>query len=103
GLHSDLDMWIGEAISNLSYFCSLVGPKAPSSKKTPADPTAVEFSEAIQAKAVDMQIRSMELACDVWWGKFDAAALAPIRERIKTLKAEQKELNAAIKEDRRPV
>jgi hypothetical protein len=39
----------------------------------------------------------------VWWGKFDGAVLAPVRERIKTLKAEQKELNAAIKEDRQAV
>jgi hypothetical protein len=45
----------------------------------------------------------MKLACGVWWGKFDAAVLAPIRERLKILKAEQKELNAAIKEDRQPV
>ncbi len=103
GLHPELAQWIGEALSNLDYFCCHVGPKAPEAKKTPDDPSAADFAELIRSEIVTMQYRSIELACGVWWGKFDAAVLAPIKERIKTLKAEQKELNAAIKEDRQPV
>ena len=103
GLHRELAEWIGEALSNLDYFCSQVGPKAPEAKRTPDDPTAADFAELIRTETATMQTRSIELACGVWWGKFDAAVLAPIKERIKTLKAEQKELNAAIKEDRQPV
>jgi hypothetical protein len=102
-LHQDLAGWIGEALSQLSHVCSQVGPNAPDAKQTPEDPTAADFAELIQRQATTMQTNSMKLACGVWWGKFDAAVLAPIRERLKILKAEQKELNAAIKEDRQPV
>ncbi|RLS73002.1 MAG: hypothetical protein DWH99_04680 [Planctomycetota bacterium] len=102
-LHQDLAEWIGEALTNLSYFCSQVGPKAPDAKKVPEDPTAADFADLIQAQAATMQTFAMKLACGVWWEKFDAVVLVPIRERIKILKAEQKELNAAIKEDRQPV
>jgi hypothetical protein len=102
-LHQDLAEWIGEALSHLNYFCSQVGPNAPDAKQTPEDPTAGDFGSLIQAEITTMQTDSMRLACGVWWGKFDAAVLAPIRERLKILKAEQKELNAAIKEDRQPV
>ncbi len=102
-LHQDLPAWIAEALFQLSYFCSQVGPKAPDAKQTPKDPTAEDFGSLIQAEIASMQSSSMKLACGVWWGKCDAAVLVPIRERIKTLKAEQKELNAAIKEDRQPV
>jgi hypothetical protein len=102
-LHQDLAAWIGEALSHLSYFCSQVGPKAPDAKQTPEDPTAADFGSLIQGEIDWMQTNSMKLACGVWWGKFDSAVLAPIRERIKILKTEQKELNAAINEDRQPV
>jgi hypothetical protein len=102
-LHQDLAVWIGQALSHLSYFCSQVGPKAPDARQTPEDPTGADFGSLIQAEIASMQTDSMTLACGVWWGKFDAAVLAPIRERLKILKAEQKELNAAIKEDRQPV
>lgn len=102
-LHQDLPAWIAEALSQLSYFCSQVGPKAPDAKRIHEDPSNADFGSLIQAEIASTQIGSMKLACGVWWGKFDAAVLAPIRERIKTLKAEQKELNAAIKEDRQPV
>jgi hypothetical protein len=102
-LHHDLAAWIDEALSHLSFFCSQVGPKAPDAKRIHDDPSNAEFGSLIQAEIGSMQIDSMMLACGVWWGKFDAAVLAPIRERLKTLKAEQKELNAAIKEDRQPV
>jgi hypothetical protein len=102
-LHPELAEWIGEALSSLSYFCSQVGPKAPDAMKMSEDPTAADLAELIQRQTTTMQTGSMRLACGVWWGKFDAAVIAPIRERIKTLKAEQKELNAAIKEDRQPV
>jgi hypothetical protein len=103
GLHPELAGWIGEAFSHVSNFCSQVGPKAPDAEHMPEDPTAADLAESIQRQTTTMQTNSMRLACGVWWGKFDAAVLAPIRERIKTLKAEQKELNAAIKEDRQPV
>ena len=102
-LHQDLAVWIGQALSHLSYFCSQVGPNAPDAKRIREDPINAVFGSLIQAEIDLMQTRSMKLACGVWWGKFDAAVLAPIRERLKILKAEQKELNAAIKEDRQPV
>ena len=102
-LHQDLAAWIGEALSHLSYHCSQVGPSAPDAKRIHEDPSNADFGSLIQAEIGLMQTGSMKLACGVWWGKFDAAVLAPIRERIKVLKAEQKELNAAIKEDRQPV
>jgi hypothetical protein len=102
-LHQDLAAWIDDALSHLSYFCSQVGPNAPDAKRIREDPINADFGSLIQAEIDLMQTRSMALACGVWWGKFDAAVLAPIRERIKILKAEQKELNAAIKEDRQPV
>lgn len=102
-LHQDLAPWIGEALSHLSYHCSQVGPSAPDAKRIHEDPSNADFGSLIQAEIGLLQTGSMKLACGVWWGKFDAAVLAPIRERIKVLKAEQKELNAAIKEDRQPV
>ena len=103
GLHPELDRWIAEALLNLRYFCSQIGPEAPNAKQTTEDPTGADFGSLIQAEISSMQTGSMKLACGAWWGKFDAAVLAPIRERIKILKAEQKELNAAIKEDRQHV
>ncbi len=102
-LHQSLAEWIGDALSHLSYFCNQVGPKTPIAKQALEDPTAADFGSLIQAEITPMQTGAMKLACGVWWGKFDSAVLAPIRERIKILKAEQKELNAAIKEDRQPV
>jgi hypothetical protein len=102
-LHQDLPAWIAEALSQLSHLCSQVGPKAPDAKRIHEDPSNADFGSLIQAEITTMQLDSMRLACGVWWGKLDAAVLAPIRERLKILKAEQKELNAAIKEDRQPV
>ncbi|MFG0262623.1 MAG: hypothetical protein ACF788_09560, partial [Novipirellula sp. JB048] len=97
GLHPELAGWIAEELSNLDHFCSQVGPKAPDAKKTPDDPTAADVAELIRPETASMQTHSFGLACGVWWGKFDDAVLAPIKERIKQLKAEQKELNAEIK------
>ncbi|MGC6448026.1 MAG: BREX-1 system adenine-specific DNA-methyltransferase PglX [Rubripirellula sp.] len=97
GLHPELAAWITNALSHLDYFCSLVGPKAPEANNAPKDPTAIDFAELIRPETAAMQTRSIELACGVWWGKFDDAVLAPIKERIKQLKEEQKELNAEIK------
>ena len=77
-------------MAHLDHFCTLVGPKPPDQRTVEQDPTAADLAKLIAPDAASMLADALQNACGVWWDQFDANVLAPLKERLKELKAEQK-------------
>jgi hypothetical protein len=90
--------WIEDAFQHLDYFCSAVGPKPPDANTFSTDLDPVFFSSLISPEAKSMVKRSVELACDKWWRRFDEGMLSPLRDQIKGVKEEIKNIKEEMKE-----
>lgn len=89
-LHPDFRVWVADVLTHLDYFCARVGPKAPDQSKLTSDPIAADLAKLITPHANEMLKNSLELACDQWWKQFDEVVLGPDKDRIKTLREEQR-------------
>jgi hypothetical protein len=96
-LHPDLHKWLQDSLSNLNHFCAVLGPKPPDEKSLDTDPTSKELAPLVCHEAKSMVERSLELGCDRWWKPLDAAVLEPLRQEIKTAKAEIEKIDEELK------
>jgi SAM-dependent methyltransferase len=101
-LHSELAAWIEQALTHLQYACASAGPAAPALKTFSADPTAADLAPVVQSAAEQLIKQSLTSACDRWWDQLDEAVFAPLKEDIKSRKAEQKLAEAHLKADPEP-
>lgn len=100
-VETDLDpqfpLWIREAILNLNHHCSVIGPTPPDQASFATDPDSGDLASIICKEARSMARRSLELACAVWWRKFEEAVLKPLREEISEASGKIKELDDELK------
>ncbi|MBW3538718.1 MAG: hypothetical protein KY476_00460 [Planctomycetes bacterium] len=101
-LHPDLGSWIAEACERLDHHCAAVGPKPPKAAALPEEPTAADLAPIICREAKAMVEGALEGSCDVWWKRFDATVLAPIKADIKARKADLADCEAEISTDPPP-
>lgn len=90
GLHPDLGHWIVDAVTDLDHFCARVSPKPPEQKTMKRDPVVADLAALIAGHSAAMLSGALKLACDVWWARFDETIMAPLKERLKEVKAEQR-------------
>jgi len=90
GLHPDFRKWIAEAMVHLDRWCASVDPQSPEQGRLTQDPTAADLARAIAEQSESMLSHSIQLACGVWWKQFEEAVLAPLKDRLKDVRSEQK-------------
>jgi hypothetical protein len=101
-LHSDLQKWLKDSLSNLNHFCAVLGPKPPDETFFVTDPTSKELAPVVCHEATSMVESSLELACDRWWKPLDEAVLEPLRQEIKTAKEEIEKIDEELKTEGLP-
>jgi hypothetical protein len=97
-LECPLADWIEESMARLDHFCSTVGPNSPKAESIKTDPDSAFLASLIAPEARSIVSRSLGLACDQWWKKFDEAMLSPLREEIRNLREEIKTKKTEMKE-----
>ena len=101
-LHPDLPKWLRDSMSSLNHFCAVLGPKPPDEKSFSTDPTSKELAPLVCHQAKSMVESSLKLGCDRWWRPLDAAVLEPLRQQIKTAKAEIETIDEELKTEGLP-
>jgi len=101
-LHPDLPEWLQDSLSHLNHFCAVLGPKPPDEKSLATDPTSKELAPLVCCQAKSMVKDSMKLGCDRWWKPLDVAVLEPLRQEIKTAKAEIEKIDEELKTEGLP-
>ena len=101
-LHPDFRVWIADVMAHLDYFCARVGPRAPDQAKLASDPTTTDLAKLIAPHTKEMLKNTLELACDKWYAQFDEIVLGPDKDKIKTLRGEQKTCEEQLKAEVSP-
>ncbi len=101
-LHPELPKWLQDSLSNLNHFCAVLGPKPPDQTSFTTDPTSRELAPLVCHQAASMVESSLNLGCDRWWKPLDAAVLEPLRQEIKTAKAEIEKIDEELKTEGLP-
>jgi len=101
-VHDDLSHWISEAVTHLNRHCATVGIKPPKIKDVGDEPTSADLAPLICSKSAEMLTGSLKCACDVWWKRFDNTVLGPLKEQVKEMKNERKEIKAKLESDPPP-
>jgi len=101
-IHDELPDWITQAVTHLNHHCATIGIKPPKAKDVGDEPTSAELAPLICAESAEMLSGSLKCACDVWWKQFDNTVLGPLKEQVKEMKNERKEIKARLNGDPPP-
>lgn len=101
-LHPDFHVWIADVMAHLDYFCAQVGPKAPDQSKIVSDPVPVDLAKLITPHAREMLKDTLKLSCEKWYAQFDEVVLGPDKDKLKTLREEQKSCEEQLDADPAP-
>lgn len=101
-LHSDLPKWVQDSLSHLNHFCAVLGPKPPPEESFDADPTSKELAPLVAAQSRAMVEGALRLGCDRWWRPLDEAVFEPLRQEIKTAKAEIERIDEELETEGLP-
>ncbi len=101
-IHEDLSGWVAHAVTHLQHHCATVGIKPPNVEDVGDKPASADLAPLICKKAKEMLAGSLKCACEVWWKQFDDVVLDPLKEEIKLLKEERKEIKEHLAEEPPP-
>ena len=95
-IHKDLSSWIKHSLQHIDYHCDSVGFQLQKHHEFKHDPTSVELAELIASSSSQMALAALKCACDAWWRILDEVTIAPMKEKLKSLKDMQAEFNCSL-------
>jgi len=95
-VHPELDAWIRRSIASFEPYSVAIGIGFPVQALFETDPTSIELAALVCTASSEMTAAAVKCSCAVWWKQLDQAVFKPMKDRVKSLKEDQVELESSL-------